>query len=175
MVAHGPTDQVRESAGTRRWGVLLAVLSTVCAVLVAGAIVLGFSASAAAREDRLRLEALDTARQMAVNFTTLDYREFADDTASVRALAGGDFATQYAAASADLKELVTANEAVSKGEVLEAGTVSFDSDSARVLVVADADVVNSGAKKSQLRTYRLRMDLARIEHEWRVVDLQFVG
>ncbi len=70
---------------------------------------------------------------------------------------------------------MTANQAVSNGEVLEAGIVSDDDDSARVLVVADSTVTNAASEQPQKRHYRLQMDLVRDGDRWLVSDLQFVG
>lgn len=151
----------------------------VFSILLAGALVavgfLAFLLLQDQREDRLRSEALHTARQLTVNFTTLDYRTFDRDVASVRSLSSGDFGAQFQKATADLKRLVTANKSVSKGKVLEAGLVSFDPDSARAMVVADADVTNAAGPKATPRHYRMQLDLVREGAGWRVVDLQFVG
>ncbi len=148
------------------------------AVLVAATVAsvfLGREVLAARGESQQRSEALRTARQLVVNFTTVDHRRFSQSTNGVLSLSAGDFRQQYSHASRELEKLVEANRTVSRGKVLDAGVVSFDPDSARVLVVADADVTNAAAKKPQLRTYRLQLDLTREAAGWRVVDLQFVG
>ena len=59
--------------------------------------------------------------------------------------------------------------------MLEAGLVSLDDDSARVLVVADSTVTNAAGSDPQRRHYRLQLDLARHGQRWLVSDLQFVG
>jgi Mce-associated membrane protein len=89
--------------------------------------------------------------------------------------ATGEFRTQFEAGTQDLAELVTANQAVSRGEVLEAGIVTADEDSARVLVVADSTVTNTAGTEPQKRHYRLQLDLVRDDGRWLVSDLQFVG
>ena len=151
----------------------------VLAILVAGALVAcAFLAVVLVRDGRAssaRVEALRTARQLTVNFTTLDYRTFDRDASTVVALSSGDFRSQFRNATAGLKQQVTANKTVSRGEVLEAGLVSFDPDSARALVVADASVTNVSAPKGTVRHYRMQLDLVRERAGWRVVDLQFVG
>ena len=131
--------------------------------------------SAAADRDQRRTEVLEAARQQAVNFTTLDHRHLDRDLGRVLAGSTGDFRQQFRKGTEDLSRLVTANQAVSEGEVLEAGIVSDDADSARVLVVADSTVTNSGTADPQRRHYRLQMDLVHREGRWLVSDLQFVG
>jgi Mce-associated membrane protein len=110
-----------------------------------------------------------------VNFTTLDYRQLDRDLGRVLDGATGEFRSQFEAGTKDLSELVTANQAVSEGEVLEAGIVSDDADSARVLVVADSTVTNAAETEPQKRHYRLQLDLVRDGERWLVSDLQFVG
>jgi Mce-associated membrane protein len=122
-----------------------------------------------------RTEVLQAARQAAVNFTTLDYRELDRDLGRVLDGATGEFRSQFEAGTKDLSELVTSNQAVSKGAVLEAGIVSDDADSARVLVVADSTVTNAAEAAPQQRHYRLQLDLVRDGERWLVSDLQVIG
>lgn len=131
--------------------------------------------SAAAERDQRRTEVLEAARQQAVNFTTLDHEHLDRDLGRVLAGSTGDFRKQFQQGTEDLSQLVTANQAVSEGEVLEAGIVSDDADSARVLVVADSTVTNSETTDPQRRHYRLQMDLVHRGGRWLVSDLQFVG
>ncbi len=130
--------------------------------------------AAADRSDR-REAVLDSARQQAVNFTTLDYQHLDRDLGRVLRGATGDFRKQFQSGTTDLSTLVTQNEAVSRGEVLDAGLVSSDDDSARVLVVADSTVTNAADPKPQKRHYRMQLDLVRHGDRWLVSDLQFVG
>jgi Mce-associated membrane protein len=131
--------------------------------------------SVATDRDQRRTEVLEAARQQAVNFTTLDYRHLDRDLGRVLAGSTGDFRRQFRKGTADLSQLVTANRAVSQGEVLEAGVVSDDADSARVLVVADSTVTNAASTGPQRRHYRLQMDLVHRGSRWLVSDLQFMG
>lgn len=131
--------------------------------------------SAASDREERRSAVLAAARQAAVNFTTLDYRRLDRDLGRVRDGATGKFRRQFAAGTADLSTLVTQNKAVSRGEVLDAGIVSDDRDSARVLVVADSTVTNAAESAPQKRHYRLQLDLVRRDGRWLVSDLQFVG
>ena len=150
----------------------LALAAVACLVLIALTVP---RLSAADDREQRRTEVLQAARQQAVNFTTLDYQALDRDLGRVLDGATGDFRSQFEAGTNDLAELVTANQAVSKGEVLEAGIVSDDDDSARVLVVADSTVTNAASEQPQKRHYRLQMDLVRDGDRWLVSDLQFVG
>ncbi|MEQ4204987.1 hypothetical protein ABN028_25450 [Actinopolymorpha sp. B17G11] len=172
----GHAESGDEAVHARRVrNVLVGVLAGLFVIALVGAAILGQRVAAAQDEERLRTEAVHAARQLVVNFTTVDHRSFDKSTKGVLALSAGDFRQQYANASKELEQLVKENKTVSSGKVLYAGVVSFDPDSARVLVVADADVTNVAADKPQLRTYRLQLDLSREPDGWRVVDLSFVG
>jgi Mce-associated membrane protein len=155
---------------------LLLGLLVVVAVAAAALAATSYSrvSAAADRSDR-REAALDSARQQAVNFTTLDYQHLDRDLGRVLRGATGDFRKQFQAGTKDLSTLVTQNKAVSRGEVLDAGLVSSDDDSARVLVVADSTVTNAADPKPQKRHYRMQLDLVRHGDRWLVSDLQFVG
>lgn len=154
---------------------LLGLLVVVAVTAVAlGATSYSRASAASDRSDR-REAVLDSARQQAVNFTTLDYQHLDRDLGRVLRGATGDFRTQFRAGTKDLSTLVTQNKAVSRGEVLDAGLVSSDSDSARVLVVADSTVTNAADPKPQKRHYRMQLDLVRHGDRWLVSDLQFVG
>jgi Mce-associated membrane protein len=163
------------------WRTLLLVglaLVSVVALVATGVLVPKISA-ASSRDDR-RTEVLQAARQQAVNFTTLDYRHLDRDLGRVLDGSTGDFRKQFRSGTKDLTQLVTANKAVSTGTVLSAGLVSSDADSARVLVVADSTVVNTGSPKGEKRHYRIQMDLVRHpggsgRSAWLVSDLTFVG
>ena len=87
----------------------------------------------------------------------------------------GDFRKEFEAGTADLSALLTESRAVSAGEVLEAGIVADDRDSARVLVVADTTVRNTASPQPQGRHYRIQLDLVRHGDSYLVTDLHFLG
>jgi Mce-associated membrane protein len=154
---------------------LFAVLALVAVVAVVGTGVLAPKISAATARDDRRTEVLHAARQQAINFTTLDYRHLDRDLGRVLAGSTGEFRKQFRAGIKDLTTLFTTNKVVSTGEVLEAGLVSSDSDSARVLVVSDSTVVNTASPKGDKRHSRIQLDLVHRDGHWLVSDLTFVG
>lgn len=172
QVDRPPDTHVAAPAGRLVLFALLAL--TAVAALVATGMLAPRISAASARDDR-RAEVLHVARQQTVNFTTLDYRHLDRDLGRVLAGSTGDFRKQFQAGTKNLTELVTANKAVSTGEVLDAGLVSSDADSARVLVVADSNVVNTASPKGEKRHYRIQLDLVRHQGSWLVSDLTFVG
>ncbi len=176
MDADRPADA---AVSARRWSApprwLTAVLGGVLLALLVTATVLGWQLrEAQAVEDR-RTAVLQAASDHAETFLSVDYRHVERDTAAVLATAAGEFKKQYADSRSQLHRLVTQNKSVSTGEVLSAGVVSSDEDSARVIVVADSQVRNVSTPEAQPRHYRLQLDLARQGQRWLVTGLQFVG
>ncbi|MFE0253281.1 hypothetical protein [Streptomyces sp. NPDC059010] len=154
---------------------LTAALVTATTVTAALAIYLSLGLHAQHETDQRRQDILSAARQSALNFTSLDYRHYGRDSANVLSGATGDFKKQFAAQTAQLTKLVAQNKSVSEGQILEAGIVRSDTDSARVLVVADSRVTNTAVPKGEARTYRLQLDLVHRDGHWLTSDVEFVG
>ena len=148
----------------------LGVVAAVVAVVV-----LALQLQDSSSDSQRREEVLQAARQQGINLTTLDHRSVDRDLERVLAGATGTFKKEFAAGAKDLTDLVVENKAVSTGEVLEAGLVTADSDSARVLVVVDSTVSNAATGEEQVRHYRMQLDLARRGQRWLTSDLTFVG
>ncbi len=156
----------------------LALLGLLALGVVAAAVVvvmLAMRLEDASAEDQRREDILQAARQQGVNITTLDHRTVDEDLGRVLALSTGAFREEFEAGTKDLTDLVVENKAVSTGEVLAAGIVTADSDSARVLVVADSTVSNTTSEEQQVRHYRMQLDLVRSGNRWLTSGLTFVG
>jgi Mce-associated membrane protein len=180
MVATQPAQQIdrppdASSAVLAKRRMALAVLAVLTVAALVGIGVLVPRISSAAARDGQRADVLHVARQETVNFTTLDYRHLDRDLGRVLRGSTGDFRKQFQAGSKNLTSLVTANKAVAKGQVLDAGLVSSDADSAVVLVVADSTVTNTASPKGEQRHYRLQLSLVLHDGQWLVSDLTFVG
>jgi len=176
-----PAQLSRPSAGSiriplprsRRVG--YGVLGALAVAAVAVCAVLGPRWLEQRSVDARRAEVLQQARQIGVNFTTLDYRTFDKDVQLVLDGATGEFRDAFRAGVEQTRELVTANESVSEGKVAEAALVSSDADSAVVLLVVDTEVTNTANTEPTPRHYRMRLDLSRVGERWLADDLQFVG
>ncbi|MGH3328880.1 MAG: hypothetical protein ACRDPT_13995 [Streptomycetales bacterium] len=154
---------------------LLVGLSVVFVALLVTSGILGMKLREASENEAGRQAVLHAARQEAVNFTTVSYKSIDTHVKRVMEGATGDLKRQYKAGVGDLKQLVSENKAVSKGEVLSAGIVSMDGDSARVLVVADSQATNASIPEGQTRHLRMQLELTRADDRWLVSQLQFVG
>jgi Mce-associated membrane protein len=158
-----------------RPGWLAAALAVLVLALVVGGAVL-FPRWQDARAEQAAYDGvLRAATAEVIAFTTLDYRDIDPSIERVLTGATGDFKKQFEASREQLVALSKQNRSVSKGQVLRAGVVSMDADSARVVVVADSSVTNVNAPDPQPRHYRLQLDLVRQGARWLTSDLEFVG
>lgn len=171
MKRNAPTPELPRTAPYVFAGVLVALVAVTLAFTVRLVIV---HHQVGVDESR-RQVVLQAARQQALNFTTIGYKTVDHDIDRVIGGATGDFKASYQQNRKTIKETVTKNRSTSKGEVLDAGLVSIDSDSAVALVVADASVTNVAYKKPTLRNYRMRLDLAKVGGRWLVSDIEFVS
>jgi Mce-associated membrane protein len=160
---------------TRAQTLLLALLGLGVVAVLAVVVVLAIRLQDAQAQDQRREDILQAARQQGVNITTLDYSSVDKDLARVLAQSTGTFRKEFEAGTKDLTDLVVKNKAVSTGEVLAAGIVTSDSDSARVMVVADSTVSNSASEQKQVRHYRMQLDLVRRGDRWLTSTLTFVS
>ena len=160
---------------TRRQTLLIGLLALAAVAAVLAVVFLANRLGDVADEEARRQEILQTARQQGVNITTLDYQTVDEDLQRVLELSTGTFRKEFRSGTNDLTDLVVKNKAVSTGEVLEAGIVTADSDSARVLVVADSTVSNGSSAQPQVRHYRMQLDLVRRGTRWLTSTLTFVS
>ncbi|MER7401028.1 hypothetical protein ABT373_00760 [Streptomyces sp. NPDC000070] len=158
-----------------RPGVLTAGLVAATVITTALSLWMALGLHEQRETDQRRQGILAAARQSALNFTSLDYRHYDRDSANVLAGATGDFKKQFTAQTDQLTKLVARNKSVSEGQVLEAGIVRSDENSARVLVVADSKVTNTAVPEGEARTYRLQLDLVHQDGRWLTSDVEFVG
>ena len=119
--------------------------------------------------------AVAAARQLAINFVSVDYTKVDADTARVRAGATGQFLKSYSTSVEQLKKVLVANKTVSTVQRSEAALVSGDLDSAVALVGVVAPTKNTAVPAGETKTYRMRLELRKIGSAWKVENLEFVG
>jgi Mce-associated membrane protein len=131
----------------------------------------------AQRLDSAHAGALAAAQQETVNFVTISSSSVDADLQRIVDGATGDFKAEFASGMPQVRQAVVENQVQSTGQVLRAGLVSGDLDSAVVLVAIDASVKNVGARDGRLSHYRIQVDLVLDQgsHRWLVSKLQFVG
>ncbi|MQA23875.1 MAG: hypothetical protein GEU94_00060 [Micromonosporaceae bacterium] len=121
--------------------------------------------------------AVAAARQTVVDFFSISGDSVDRDVEQVIQGATGTFKEEYEAGRAELRTAVKENKVKSEGKVLRAGLVSGDSDSATVLVAADANVRNANSPKGRKVHYRVQVEMSydKKSERWLVADLKFVG
>ncbi len=169
--ASAPSDTATPRSGRR----LLVGLGLLLALLAVTALVLGLRVRDARAADERREDALRYAQQMALNLTSISVQELDTDIEQVLDGATGEFEEDFARRSDNLREVLTTNEVVSEGKVLEAALVRADEDTATALVVVDATVRNAQNPQGGVNTYRMKLELERQGDRWLTSLLEFVG
>lgn len=90
--------------------------------------------------------------------------------------ATGEFKKQYSSSTEGVLQVLKQEKSVMEGEVLWAGVVGVDNDSATVIAATSGTVANKSTNNQPVaRNFRLRLDLVLEDGQWLTNDLQFVG
>jgi len=173
-------DTVRDSEGRRATLRLTPkTVWVVVAIALVASLALGATKGrewyAARQTEAANAAAVAAAKQLAVNFVSVDYTKVGADVARVKAGATGEFLKSYSSSSADLTKVLVANKTVSTVQRTEAALVSGDEDSAVALVGVVAPTKNTAVPNGETKTYRMRLDLRMVGDDWKVENLEFVG
>lgn len=153
------------------------------AVLMLAGVVVGGVYVVREREDREQAtvdqerygDVLAAARTEIEAFVNIDYRNAQESIDAVAAGATGDFAEQYDSSTEDVVEILTRAKSVMDGEVLWAGVVDADKDSATVIVATTGTVSNTQTgNKPVARQFRIKVDLVREDGAWLASNVEFV-
>lgn len=137
----------------------------------------GYSWNEARLLKAAKADALNTARQFAVDFVSINAATVDRDLSRVTLAATGEFGEEYQRGMPTVRAAVLENKVEAGGTVLRAALVSADADSAVALVAVDATVKNVKTPEGRTAHYRIQLDLVLEEgsDRWRVSKLQFVG
>lgn len=125
--------------------------------------------------DERNKAAVAAGRDFAQNLLALNYATVDRDVKRVVDRTTGDFKDQYTSGQATLKNSIVQTKSVNTAQILEAGLVSSDPDSAVVLVAAEGTSKSPQNPKGVLRHYRIQVSLSLQSGKWLVSDLKFVG
>ncbi|MEB4209468.1 Mce protein [Mycobacterium sp. 94-17] len=114
-----------------------------------------------------------TARQSAVNLTTIDYTRVDADVQRILDLATGAFRDDFEQRSKPFMEVVKAAQSKSEGTVTDAGLESQRGDSAQVLV-AVAVKSRTAAGEEAPREWRMRIEVRSVGDDAKVSNVVFV-
>jgi len=158
-------------------------LSRVGSALVAGAVIvatltglagwLGYRAYDKHQAQAQRELFVQTARQGAVNLTTINYTEVDADVQRILDLATGAFRDDFEQRSKPFIEVVKAAQSKSEGTVTEAGLESQRGDSAQVLVAVAVKSRTAGGEEAP-REWRMRIEVRSVGDDAKVSNVVFV-
>lgn len=176
-------DDPNATAAARQGsGVDLALLALV--VLLLAAAVVGGLLARQAREDRAQAateqerygEVLAAARAEAEAFVNIRYDDARASIDQVAEGATGEFLTRYTSSSERVIKELRKNQSVFEGEVLFAGVVDVDQDSATVIAATTGTLANTETDNQPVRrNFRLRLELVHEDGRWLTSDLQSVS
>ncbi|MGS2808341.1 hypothetical protein [Nocardia sp. MW-W600-9] len=153
----------------------LVAASVLVLALVVGAGFAAFTAYSVNKDEDLRAQYTETARQAVLNLTTIRADTAKEDIDRILSVASGDFKTEFDGRVDPFMEVVKQANVVSTGEVVESGIVTADDESAQVLVAAKQMVSNNGSPEPQSRQYRFRVTVSNADSGMTVSKVEFVG
>lgn len=169
----GPGSRVRLNIGLYVLALLL-----LCGSVFGGVLVVQErrDQDRAAGEQERYGDVLAAARSEVEAFINIDYTQAAESIDAVAEGATGDFAKQYDTATSSVIDVLKRNKSVMDGKVLWAGVVTVDPDSATVIAATTGTVANvSTDNKPVARYFRLKLDLEKVDGDWKTANLEFVG
>lgn len=119
---------------------------------------------------------LEAAEEQAEAFVNVRYDDVDASIDAVLDGATGEFEEQYESSTSSVRRVLRQNRSVQEGEVVWAGVVDADAESAVVIVATQGTLANKATDDQPVaRSFRLRLQLTLVEDRWLTDDLQFVG
>ena len=176
-----PSDETSsaENLELPRSGVGLAMVVGLLIVVALAGLVgwFGFGAyrSHRALENAQKQRALvvQTARQEALNITTVDYTQADADVQRILSSATGPFYDDFSKRSQPFIDIVK-QQSKSEGAVTEAGLESVHGDTAQVLVAGTVQTSTAAPPDQQLRAWRMRLSVQKIGDGAKVSNVEYV-
>ena len=110
--------------------------------------------------------AATAATAYAVTLTTVDYQKIDQNFAQVVDGATGDFKNLYTQSSAQLRQLLIDNKAVSHGTVIDSAVKSASKDTVDMLIFVDQSITNSLNPQPRIDRSRISMTMQRVDGRW---------
>lgn len=148
---------------------LVAVLALVCLVGW-----LGVQFYQARQQDTASAHFLQTARQGALNLTTIDWRHADDDVRRIMDGATGEFYDDFQQRSQPFVQVVKQAQSVSVGTVTAAGLESQSTQEAQALVAVSVKTSSSGGSDQPVRAWRMRIAVQKVNDDFKISKVEFV-
>ena len=117
---------------------------------------------------------VQTARQAAVNLTTIDYAEADADIKRVLDSTTGAFRDDFQQRSAPFVEVVKQARSKSEGTVTEAGLEAVNGNEAQVLLAVSVKTSLAAAPPGPPRNWRMRISVEKVGDAAKISNVQFV-
>jgi Mce-associated membrane protein len=175
-VPDGEEAALERAAAPRRSPIRLALAAGIVIVLALGGLAswLGYEAHTARQADQRHNLFLQTARQGAVNLTSISYADADADVARILDSATGPFRDDFQRRAQPFIEVVRQAQSASIGTVTEAGMESETKDSAQVLVAVSLKTSTAGLPQRDPRSWRMRIAAQRDGQSAKISNVEFV-
>jgi Mce-associated membrane protein len=117
---------------------------------------------------------LQTARQAALNLTTISHTEVDADVQRILDSATGNFYDDFQQRSKPFVEVVRQAQSTSVGNITADGVETENADGAQVLVAVTVKTSTSASADQQPRSWRMRLTVQRVDHSAKVANVEFV-
>jgi Mce-associated membrane protein len=135
---------------------------------------LGFHAFHSYQAKVQRSQFLQTARQGALDLTTIDWQHADEDVQRILSSATGQFYDDFATRSKPFVDVVKQAKATSVGTIADAAVESQTAGTAQVLVAVAVKTSNAGAPDQVPRAWRLRIFVDKLDDQFKVSKVEFV-
>jgi Mce-associated membrane protein len=167
-----------EEAGRphKRPGERLAMVAGLMILVVLSGLVTwtGYRAYASHRAQQERNLFLHSARQAALNLTSIDYTKADADVHRILDSATGNFYDMFQKQSQPFIDVVTKAQSKSEGTIIESGVESEHGAQAQVLVAVDVRTTTAGSAAQDPRSWRMRITVQKVGDGAKVADVEFV-
>lgn len=150
------------------------VAGVVVLALLAGVIVFGLQWFGQRGQDAEQDAASASARQIAVNLTSLDYNTIDAQVKQIIDETTGDFRNQFTQNADSFSNVVRVAKVQTTSDVVGSGVQSIGDGKARVLVAVRSTVKNTQAPQGDVRNYRMALDLQDQGGQWLTSNVEFV-
>jgi Mce-associated membrane protein len=171
-ITAAPTAQHRRSWSALRHPMALGAITV--AVLTALMGWQGFQSYQLRHATVERGEYLQSARQTALNLTTIDWQHADEDVKRIMDAASGEFYDDFAQRSQPFIEVVKQAQSVSVGTVTEAALESHSASEAQALVSVSVKTSSTAGAESVPRAWRMRISVQKLDGQLKVSRVEFV-
>lgn len=117
---------------------------------------------------------LQTARQGALNLTTIDWQHADTDIARIRDSSTGQFRDDFSARAQDFTAVVKQTQSRTEGTIVDAGVESETPTGAQVLVAVNVKSTQGNQPEQRSRGWRMRVLVERDGDSAKVANVEFV-